>query len=231
MARSRREAAERLAEAVNRNFFVPGDHSYRLFRDGGDAGYYEHTQILPLYLGIVPEDHRAALIENLIGGRYPEGTFSTLCYLIRALAPHGAAARSYLAARLSRTFRPLLDQGATTLWETPRGGADFSLAGSLCHGWSAASLYFDGAVRLGVEPLAEGFREFRFDPFCGGDARLSGQVSTPSGEIAVTLSRLSRTEIEAEITYPAHLICRYPPHGAVRKQSPGGLTLRLTEPC
>ena len=36
----------------------------------------------------------------------------------------------------------MLDQGATTFWETLKGAADFSGAGSLCHGWSAMAAYY-----------------------------------------------------------------------------------------
>ena len=35
----------------------------------------------------------------------------------------------------------MLDCGATTFWETQIGSADFTLAGSLCHGWSSVPVY------------------------------------------------------------------------------------------
>jgi hypothetical protein len=36
----------------------------------------------------------------------------------------------------------MLDQGATSFWETLRGWRDFSNAGSLCHGWSAIPILY-----------------------------------------------------------------------------------------
>jgi len=36
----------------------------------------------------------------------------------------------------------MLYAGATSFWETEMGEADFSGAGSLCHGWSAAPVYY-----------------------------------------------------------------------------------------
>jgi hypothetical protein len=36
----------------------------------------------------------------------------------------------------------MLEQGATSFWETAKGEADFSGAGSLCHGWSALPIYY-----------------------------------------------------------------------------------------
>ena len=35
-----------------------------------------------------------------------------------------------------------LDAGATSVWETEKGEADFNRAGSLCHGWSAMPVYY-----------------------------------------------------------------------------------------
>lgn len=36
----------------------------------------------------------------------------------------------------------MLDDGATTFWETELGADDFGGAGSLCHGWSAIPIYY-----------------------------------------------------------------------------------------
>ena len=36
----------------------------------------------------------------------------------------------------------MLDEGATSAWETKIGASDFSNAGSLCHGWSAVPVYY-----------------------------------------------------------------------------------------
>lgn len=36
----------------------------------------------------------------------------------------------------------MLDQGATSFWETIKGEEDFHCAGSLCHGWSALPVYY-----------------------------------------------------------------------------------------
>ena len=38
---------------------------------------------------------------------------------------------------IERIYKPMLESGSTTVWETELGESDFSGAGSLCHGWSA----------------------------------------------------------------------------------------------
>lgn len=43
---------------------------------------------------------------------------------------------------IDRIYLDMLQQGATTFWETALGDADFDRAGSLCHGWSALPAYY-----------------------------------------------------------------------------------------
>ena len=48
----------------------------------------------------------------------------------------------YVIDRLDRVYLEMLRHGATSFWETELGAADFGDAGSLCHGWSAAPVYY-----------------------------------------------------------------------------------------
>lgn len=43
---------------------------------------------------------------------------------------------------IKRKYGNMLEQGATTFWETEKGWEDFAGAGSLCHGWSAIPVYY-----------------------------------------------------------------------------------------
>jgi hypothetical protein len=47
-----------------------------------------------------------------------------------------------ILGELDRDYLYMLRNGATTFWETIQGSADFSDAGSLCHGWSALPIYY-----------------------------------------------------------------------------------------
>ena len=48
----------------------------------------------------------------------------------------------YILERIEQTYRPMVERGIGTVWETERGEADFGNAGSLCHGWSAMPIYY-----------------------------------------------------------------------------------------
>ena len=52
--------------------------------------------------------------------------------------------KDFILSEISRTYLTMLDQGATSFWETVRGKDDFDGAGSLCHGWSALPVYYFG---------------------------------------------------------------------------------------
>ena len=49
---------------------------------------------------------------------------------------------SYILSRIEQVYRPMVDLGLGTVWETELGEADFHNAGSLCHGWSALPIYY-----------------------------------------------------------------------------------------
>ena len=49
---------------------------------------------------------------------------------------------SFVLEDIEKIYTPMIDFGSTTVWETELGQADFSNAGSLCHGWSALPIYY-----------------------------------------------------------------------------------------
>lgn len=80
---------------------------------------------------------------------------------------------------IRRFYRPMLDAGATTLWES------FEPSASLCHVFSATPVYQLSSHILGVQPLAPGFQRVRIaiQP-CGMD-EAEGEFATPQGLVLV----------------------------------------------
>ena len=50
--------------------------------------------------------------------------------------------KDYILSEIDENYRPMLELGNGTVWETDKGESDFSNAGSLCHGWSAMPIYY-----------------------------------------------------------------------------------------
>jgi len=49
--------------------------------------------------------------------------------------------KDYILSDIDERYKKMLDEGATTFWETELGADDIN-AGSLCHGWSAMPVYY-----------------------------------------------------------------------------------------
>ncbi len=69
-------------------------------------------------------------------------TLSMKPFLYDALLTFGDEYRDFVVDDIKNVYKAMLDYGATSFWETELGWEDFCKAGSLCHGWSAAPVYY-----------------------------------------------------------------------------------------
>jgi alpha-L-rhamnosidase len=96
----------------------------------------------------------------------------------------GGQGRFADALRLMRErFGPMLDKGATTLWES------FAPTASLCHGFSASPTHQLSRRMLGVAPAKPGFAEIIVRPDLAGLEHADGVVPTRLGDVEVRLER------------------------------------------
>jgi alpha-L-rhamnosidase len=118
------------------------------------------------------------------------------------------AGRARTALDLMRRFYgPMLAKGATTLWES------FAPTASLCHGFSASPTYHLSHGIAGLQPAADGFSSLRFAPQPGDLERISAQLETLAGVIAVDLVA-DGADISATLTLPADMaLAIVPPDG------------------
>jgi hypothetical protein len=63
-------------------------------------------------------------------------------YLYDALLQTDVNFLEFIIGDIKKKYGRMLDEGATTFWETEKGWRDFDNAGSLCHGWSAIPAYY-----------------------------------------------------------------------------------------
>ncbi len=70
-------------------------------------------------------------------------TLSMLTFVYDAcLSVDPARFAPLILSEIDRIYGKMLDEGATSFWETVKGASDFDGAGSLCHGWSALPAYY-----------------------------------------------------------------------------------------
>ncbi len=84
---------------------------------------------------------------------------------------------------LRSRYGRMLQEGATTLWETSEG------TGSACHGFSATPTYQLSTALLGLSPAEAGCAVMRWDPALGPLQFARGRLSTVRGDLCVEIER------------------------------------------
>jgi hypothetical protein len=125
-------------------------------------------------------------------------------FVYRALA---AAGRFDLAlAALRSRFGPMIERGATTLWES------FEPTASLCHGFSTTPVYQLSTQVLGVAPASPGFERLRIAPVPVDLAHAHGVFPTVRGDVRVAWERRARRfDLEVDVPDGARAAITPPP--------------------
>ena len=149
------EKYENAFRAINRRigevFWDASRGLYASYCINGELSHYaELTQSLIVCCGAARGARRKAALAALAQGNglYP-ATLSMLFYKYEALLTD----RKYVSAvkaDIEKKWGGMLYKGATSFWETIKGGDDFFYAGSLCHGWSALPIYIYHRYGLGL---------------------------------------------------------------------------------
>ena len=135
--------ANEVNAAINDRFFNSENSLYGMYdRDGG---YSELGNALAILCGAAEGEAARAIAEVLTNAEsdLTEITLSMKCFKYDALLLVDEAKYApYVIEDIKRIYLGMLDAGATSVWETEKGAADFGGAGSLCHGWSALPVYY-----------------------------------------------------------------------------------------
>lgn len=129
----------------NRVFDAFYDAEKGLFRNRADVPVYsELVNSLAILSGVATKDIAKKIAAKLARkSEMMPVSLSMTCFKYDAmLATDKNAYRKPVLEDIKRIYKPMLDAGATTFWETEKGEADFGGAGSLCHGWSAMPVYY-----------------------------------------------------------------------------------------
>jgi hypothetical protein len=202
-----KQAAEKLRAAFHDRFWDANESAYFSYADEKTPKYFaELTQSLVLLAGLCPKTIAAQLRSRLASENngLTETTLSQSFYKFEALMAEKEIFGKRIFDLISRDWSKMLFAGATSFWETMKGGWDFDNAGSLCHGWSAIPVYFYQAYALGVRPIDPGFKTFLVDPLHAILPTAKGKIPTPAGEIEVSLEQRGDRMIY-RLTHPVSL--------------------------
>lgn len=130
---------EPFREAVGRRFYDSEKGMYFL----SDVGPRKYSQLGNAFAKLVglKGEHLKEAVEGL--GDVVPVTLSMKAFVYDALMMDGKAeSREYILNDIRKEYGYMLEQGATSFWETIEGEKAFNNAGSLCHGWSALPVYY-----------------------------------------------------------------------------------------
>lgn len=154
-------------KAISSHFWDSAALAFASYENAeGKQHYGELTQALAVLCGAADEEQSSAVLALLAepnNGLVPV-TLSHSIFKYEALLTKPERYTQTVFDSIAQTWGDMLFKGATSFWETSKGGWDFDRAGSLCHGWSAIPVYFYYAYILGVKPLLPGFESFSFSP-------------------------------------------------------------------
>lgn len=179
-----------LGRAIDRAFWDPERQLYATFLQRGKRRHVaELVQAQALTSGLGNATRRRKLVAAFGRSEVVPLTLSTRLYHLRGVMLAGPEGRRQIATEIATTWGRMTLTGATSFWETPRGGDDFACAASLSHAWSALPVYYHQAWVLGVRPLAPGFSRFLLNPYADRFAHAEGCIPTPAGPISVRWER------------------------------------------
>ena len=123
--------------------FECADGSFRLTDKTDETGCL--VSALAVLAGAASKEKSTA--EAIVGcmkkeNRMIAATLSSKGFVYDALLKADRSYGNFILDDIVRTYRPMLDAGATSFWETEIGADDFGGIGSLCHGWSAMPVYY-----------------------------------------------------------------------------------------
>ena len=88
-------------------------------------------------------DDAQDICRQIVEGALSDCSLSMRCFKYDALLLTDEARwKPYVLEEIRHDYAHMLDEGATSVWETSEGARAFGNAGSLCHGWSAVPICY-----------------------------------------------------------------------------------------
>ncbi|KKT07568.1 MAG: Alpha-L-rhamnosidase [Parcubacteria group bacterium GW2011_GWA2_43_17] len=174
--------------------------------------FSQHTSFLAIIYDVLKNANVRHAIKNI---KLPPqwmtkvGSPFAIFYLYEALEKVGMPER--VIASVYQNYSPMLEAGATTVWESFASGTlgnNVFPTRSHCHAWSSAPLYYFNRVILGVKQKCAGGHAFEISPRLCGLTWANGTVSSGQGPISVEWQRNGRL-LEVKITSPKHVKVKF----------------------
>jgi hypothetical protein len=136
----------------------------KLFKDTPESNHTAlHSNILPLYFGVAPEESIPEIIKMIERKRLNCGVYISF-FLLKALCKHGRhdLAMDLILSDDRFSWGTMLKQGATTCFEV--WDKEYKWNTSLCHPWASAPIPVLIEDIIGLQPVEPGWKDFSSNP-------------------------------------------------------------------
>ena len=173
----------RLKESFVKAFY---HEDMKLFSDSTVSRHMAlHSNILPLFFGLVPHDAIKSVVGLIKRKRLHCGVYNTY-FLLKGLASVGEYDLVYelIVSQDECSWANMLKEGATTCFEA--WGKDQKWNTSLCHPWASSPIPVIIEDIIGLRPGKPGWEEVEFKPHIPGSLKeIYLEISTVKGVIRV----------------------------------------------
>ncbi|MCF2946939.1 family 78 glycoside hydrolase catalytic domain [Paraglaciecola aquimarina] len=193
------QQANTLYKAFNRTLF---DSKTGLYIDGvGSSHSAAHANILPLAVGLVPDDRKAKVIEFIKSKKMAVSVYFAQ-YLMEALYQNGEAdyALSLLSSKQKRSWYNMIRVGSTISLEA--WDDEFKPNQDWNHAWGSVPGNIVGRYILGVKPLTAGFEQMEIAPQFADLEFIEGKVPTIKGPVTLSAKQVLGKSVTLTITIP-----------------------------
>lgn len=140
--------ANKIKKQVNKTFY--NSHNGLYFMSLNDKSYSVLGNSLAILANVANNKKSNKIAKKIISCQddLSSVTLSMKCFEYDALLSVDKKYQSFILNDIKTTYKKMLDDGATTFYETENGDKDFNNAGSLCHGWSAMPIYYYNLFKI-----------------------------------------------------------------------------------
>lgn len=188
----------RLVSGINRLWDDAKQAYPDAIRDDGaiSSSSSQHTSILSLLYDILPPTHQPAARKNLTAppdSMVRIGSPFAALYLYEAYEKLGL--EDQIIADIYKHYLPMLEAGATTVWETFPGDRNWQgfPTRSHTHAWSSAPSRFLNRIVLGIKETSPGAATVQISPRLNGLTWARGTTATARGPVSVIWQRKEQT--------------------------------------
>lgn len=138
--------SQEIASAATKKYFNPENGLFFIADKMEEPSELENS--LAVFSGIAKDDIAENICERLSENKLKPCSLSTKFFKFEALIKTNKEKyKNVVLDEIRQTYKIMLDEGSTTVWETIEGKSDFENAGSLCHGWSSTPIYYYNTLK------------------------------------------------------------------------------------